>query len=168
MTGQQTIDEGALAGIAFAGRTLGPFFRYDPLLDREKVEALYVALARSDAAALCEEWPFVTPDEALKPIADMVRGAKRLEDELAVDNESLAATSSLADEYRRLFVGPAKKAAPPWGLGIHRPRPGRLRSLDSRTTRMATKERDTGPPRRIRGTRGPHRDDARAHGLARG
>lgn len=115
MTGQQTIDEGALAGIAFAGRTLGPFFRYDPLLDREKVEALYVALARSDAAALCEEWPFVTPDEALKPIADMVRGAKRLEDELAVDNESLAATSSLADEYRRLFVGPAKKAAPPWG-----------------------------------------------------
>ncbi|HJJ00822.1 MAG TPA: Tat proofreading chaperone DmsD [Coriobacteriaceae bacterium] len=115
MTGQQTIDEGALAGIAFAGRTLGPLFRYDPLLDREKVEALYVALARSDAAALCEEWPFVTPDEAFKPIADMVRGAKRLEDELAVDNESLAATSSLADEYRRLFVGPAKKAAPPWG-----------------------------------------------------
>lgn len=115
MIGQQTIDEGALAGIAFAGRTLGPLFRYDPLLDREKVEALYVALARSDAAALCEEWPFVTPDEAFKPIADMVRGAKRLEDELAVDNESLAATSSLADEYRRLFVGPAKKAAPPWG-----------------------------------------------------
>ena len=115
MTGQQTIDEGALAGIAFAGRTLGPLFRYDPLLDREKVEALYVALARSDAAALCEEWPFVTPDEAFKPIVDMVRGAKRLEDELAVDNESLAATSSLADEYRRLFVGPAKKAAPPWG-----------------------------------------------------
>lgn len=115
MTGQRTIDEETLAGIAFAGRTLGPLFRYDPLLDREKVEALYVALARSDAAALCEEWPFVTPDEAFKPIADMVRGAKRLEDELAVDNESLAATSSLADEYRRLFVGPAKKAAPPWG-----------------------------------------------------
>lgn len=115
MTGQRTIDEETLAGIAFAGRTLGPFFRYDPLLDREKVEALYVALARSNAAALCEEWPFVASDEALKPIADMVRGAKRLEDELAVDNESLAATSSLADEYRRLFVGPAKKAAPPWG-----------------------------------------------------
>lgn len=115
MTGQRTIDEETLAGIAFAGRTLGPFFRYDPLLDREKVEALYVALARSDAAALCEEWPFVAPNEALEPIADMVRGAKRLEDELAVDNESLAATSSLADEYRRLFVGPAKKAAPPWG-----------------------------------------------------
>ena len=33
MTGQQTIDEGALAGITFAGRTLGPLFRYDPLLD---------------------------------------------------------------------------------------------------------------------------------------
>lgn len=115
MTEQQTIDEETLAGIAFAGRTLGPFFRYDPLLDREKVEALYVALARSDAAVLCEEWPFVTPDEASGPIADMVRGAKRFEDELAVDNESLAATSSLADEYRRLFVGPAKKAAPPWG-----------------------------------------------------
>lgn len=115
MTEQQTIDEETLAGIAFAGRTLGPFFRYDPLLDREKVEALYVALARSDAAALCEEWPFVAPDEASGPIADMVRGAKRFEDELAVDNESLAATSSLADEYRRLFVGPAKKAAPPWG-----------------------------------------------------
>lgn len=115
MTEQQTIDEETLAGIAFVGRTLGPFFRYDPLLDREKVEALYVALARSDAAALCEEWPFVAPDEAFKPIADMARGAKRLEDELAVDNESLAATSSLADEYRRLFVGPAKKAAPPWG-----------------------------------------------------
>lgn len=115
MTGQQTIDEKTLEGIAFAGRTLGPLFRYDPLLDREKVEALYVALARSNATALCEEWPFVTPDEALDPITAMVGGARRFEDELAADNESLAATSSLADEYRRLFVGPAKKAAAPWG-----------------------------------------------------
>ena len=57
----------------------------------------------------------MAPDEALEPITNMVRGAKRFEDELAVDNESLAATSSLADEYRRLFVGPAKKAAAPWG-----------------------------------------------------
>lgn len=115
MTEHQTIDEKTLEGIAFAGRTLGPLFRHDPLLDREKVEALYVALARSNPTALCEEWPFVAPDEALEPITDMVRGAKRFEDELAVDNESLAATSSLADEYRRLFVGPAKKAAAPWG-----------------------------------------------------
>lgn len=115
MTEHQTIDEKTLEGIAFAGRTLGPLFRYDPLLDRKKVEALYVALARSNPTALCEEWPFVAPDEALEPITDMVRGAKRFEDELAVDNESLAATSSLADEYRRLFVGPAKKAAAPWG-----------------------------------------------------
>lgn len=115
MTEHQTIDEKTLEGIAFAGRTLGPLFRHDPLLDREKVEALYVTLARSNPTALCEEWPFVAPDEALEPITDMVRGAKRFEDELAVDNESLAATSSLADEYRRLFVGPAKKAAPPWG-----------------------------------------------------
>ncbi len=115
MTGQLTIDEKTLEGIAFAGRTLGPLFRYDPLLDREKVEALYVALARSNATALCEEWPFVTPDKALDPITAMVGGARRFEDELAADNESLAATSSLADEYRRLFVGPAKKAAAPWG-----------------------------------------------------
>lgn len=115
MTEHQTIDEKTLEGIAFAGRTLGPLFRYDPLLDREKVEALYVALARSNPTALCEEWPFVAPGEALEPITDMVRGAKLFEDELAVDNESLAATSSLADEYRRLFVGPAKKAAAPWG-----------------------------------------------------
>lgn len=115
MTGHQTINEKTLEGIALVGRTLGPLFRYDPLLDREEVEALYVALARSDASALCGEWPFVTPDEALEPITDMVRGARRFEDELAADNESLAATSSLADEYRRLFVGPAKKAAPPWG-----------------------------------------------------
>ena len=104
MTGHQTIDEKTLEGIALVGRTLGPLFRYDPLLDREEVEALYVALARSDASALCGEWPFVTPDEALEPITNMVRGAKRFEDELAADNESLAATSSLADEYRRLFV----------------------------------------------------------------
>lgn len=115
MTEHQTIDEKTLEGIAFVGRTLGPLFRYDPLLDREKVEALYVALARSNPTALCEEWPFVAPDEALEPITNMVRSAKRFEDELAVDNESLAATSSLADEYRRLFVGPAKKAAAPWG-----------------------------------------------------
>lgn len=115
MTEHQTIDEKTLEGIAFAGRTLGPLFRYDPLLDREKVEALYVALARSNATALCEEWPFVTPDEALDPITAMVGSARRFEDELAVDNESLAATSSLAAEYRRLFVGPAKKAAAPWG-----------------------------------------------------
>ena len=115
MTEHQTIDEKTLEGIAFVGRTLGPLFRYDPLLDREKVEALYVALARSNPTALCEEWPFVASDEVLDPITAMVGGAKRFEDELAVDNESLAATSSLADEYRRLFVGPAKKTAAPWG-----------------------------------------------------
>lgn len=119
MTEHQTIDEKTLEGIAFAGRTLGPLFRHDPLLDREKVEALYVTLARSNPTALCEEWPFVAPDEALEPITDMVRGAKRFEDELAVDNESLAATSSLADEYRATLRRSGQEGSCALGVGLH-------------------------------------------------
>ena len=108
-------DDTAFEGVAFVGRTLGPFFRYDPVLDRERVAPLYGALARSDARTLSEEWPFVADDEAYEAISRLVDGAARFEDTMAADNESLAALPELAAEYRRLFVGPAKKAAAPWG-----------------------------------------------------
>lgn len=115
MTEQHMIDDDTLAGIAFVGKTLGPLFTCDPLLERDRVGALYMTLAHSDARALSEEWPFVSSDEARGPLEAMVNGADRFEETLAVDDESLAAVPGLAAEYRRLFVGPAKKAAAPWG-----------------------------------------------------
>lgn len=116
MTEQQTIDEETLAGIAFAGRTLGPFFRYDPLLDREKVEALYVALARSDAAVLCEGMALRDTRRGKRSHRrygqgrQTLRGRTRRGQRVAGRHVIACPTST-----RRLFVGPAKKAARPWG-----------------------------------------------------
>ena len=115
MTGHQTIDEKTLEGIALVGRTLGPLFRYDPLLDREEVEALYVALARSDASALCGEWPFVTPDEALEPITNMVRGAKRARRRQRVAGRHVIACRRVPATLRRS----GQEGSCALGIGLH-------------------------------------------------
>lgn len=109
------VDDATLEGVALVGLTLGPLFACDPVLDRDRVGALYVTLSASDAHELAEDWPFVDRDEAYDALSKLVDGAARFEDTLAVDGESLAAVPALASEYRRLFVGPAKKAAAPWG-----------------------------------------------------
>lgn len=95
---RQTID-----GMTFIGDTLGPLFYHDPADDR--MTATYKALGELDVSAVTQEWPFVSRDiekteEALRLLAD---GA----------NE--ANSDDLVWEYRRLFVGPSRKAAPPWG-----------------------------------------------------
>lgn len=95
-------DEGALQAVAFVGETLAPFFLQDPR--NGTAGAAFEALAALDAKAASQEWPFVDEGEALDDLSLMVEGlAKgRADDELV-------------NEYRRLFIGPAPKPAPPWG-----------------------------------------------------
>ena len=88
-------------GVAFIGETLGPLFAHDPA--DEEVAGLYDALAALDPAAAGEEWPLGDAAGATRALAEMARG---LAD---------GANDALVWEYRRLFVGPGPKAAPPWG-----------------------------------------------------
>lgn len=94
----------ALEAAAFLGETLGPLFLYEP--GSPEAAPLYEELRVLDVAAAAAEWP-------LAPAGDAARA-------LGSISEGLAAAGSDADdgllwEYRRLFVGPAAKAAPPWG-----------------------------------------------------
>lgn len=91
-----------LEAVAFAGETLAPFFLQDPV--KGDAGAAFSAMAELDADAAAEEWPFVDDDEARRDLGLMVGGlAKGVEDD------------DLVWEYRRLFIGPAPKPAPPWG-----------------------------------------------------
>ncbi len=93
-----------LQGIAFVGRTLGPFYRYDPRREYDIIGPSYEAIAHLDARAAANEWPFADCDTVFRALCLMQEG---LEDDFDKD--------ALAWEYRRLFVGPGHKAAPPWG-----------------------------------------------------
>ena len=99
-----TISDSELAGIAFAGGTLGPFFSFDPKIDEEKLAPAAQAICELDVPAAAEAWPFVDAAQAAKSLSLMQEG---LADGLGAP--------ALAEEYRRLFVGPATKVAPPWG-----------------------------------------------------
>ena len=91
-----------LEGIAFVGETLGPFFLQDPKTG--EAGAAFQALAALDVDAAAAEWPFAGEAEARACLALMREGlAHGIEDD------------DLVWEYRRLFVGPAPKPAPPWG-----------------------------------------------------
>ena len=91
-----------LEGIAFVGETLGPFFLQDPKTG--EAGAAFQALAALDVDAAAAEWPFADEAEARSCLALMKEGlANGIEDD------------DLVWEYRRLFVGPAPKPAPPWG-----------------------------------------------------
>jgi len=98
----ENIDEQTYGSIIFVGETLGPFYLNDPAKD--DIEAGFNAIAQLDADEASQEWPFVSEAEALEDIALMQQG---LDPELISDD--------LVWEYRRLFIGPAKKPAPPWG-----------------------------------------------------
>lgn len=87
--------------VAFLGETLGPLFLFDPADDR--VAPLYEQLACIDAGAAAQEWPFAKQDEAEKAL-------RLMHDGLEAEDRN-----GVVWEYRRLFVGPAAKAAPPWG-----------------------------------------------------
>ena len=86
---------------AFLGETLGPLFLYEPADAR--VSALMAELASLDVAEAAAAWPCVDAAVAAEALERIQRG---LRDESADD---------VLWEYRRLFVGPARKAAPPWG-----------------------------------------------------
>ena len=86
--------------VAFIGDVFAPFFLQDPLTGC--AGASFAAMAALDPAAAAAEWPFVDAEAAEGPLGLMAQGAAD-------------AAENLAHEYRRLFVGPAHKAAPPWG-----------------------------------------------------
>ena len=98
------IDDGTRAGIAFVGRSLGPFFRLDPQRDMDAILPSYTAVLQMNAQEAAAEWPFVEPRAAFQAICLMQEG---LEDDFD--------ERGIIHEYRRLFVGPGHKAAAPWG-----------------------------------------------------
>ncbi|OUO87599.1 DMSO reductase maturation protein DsmD [Gordonibacter sp. An230] len=91
-----------LEAIAFAGEALAPFFLQDPLTG--DAGASFDAMAALDVDDAAAEWPFAEEGEAREALGLMVAG---LADGRKAD--------ALVWEYRRLFVGPAPKPAPPWG-----------------------------------------------------
>ena len=98
------LDDKSRAGIVFVGSTLGPLFLHDPEHDAQVVAAGLEALATLDVEAAAKDWPFVSAEDAERALALMHEG-------LAEGTKS----DALVWEYRRLFVGPLAKPAPPWG-----------------------------------------------------
>ena len=94
------ITDAQLEQVAFIGNALAPFFLEDPI--GGNAGASLAAMAALDPVQAAQEWPFVEAADVEEPLSLMARGA----------GEEPAA---LAREYRRLFVGPAHKATPPWG-----------------------------------------------------
>ena len=91
-----------LEAIAFVGDTLAPFFLQDPA--KGDAGPAFEAMVALDAEAAAAEWPFADEGEARAALGLMAGG-------LAAGAEA----DDLVWEYRRLFVGPAPKPAPPWG-----------------------------------------------------
>lgn len=105
------LDAATLGGVAFLGNTLAPFFLQDPRTGNADAE--FAALAALDAQAAGAEWPFASGVEAVHDLSLMVEGLSA--SRAAGEDGGFAADDELTWEYRRLFVGPAAKPAPPWG-----------------------------------------------------
>ena len=90
-----------LEAVAFVGETLAPFFLQDPRTGT--AGEAFEAMAALDPDAAAAEWPFADPDEARRAFELMVGGLVS------------GCDDDVVWEYRRLFVGPALKPAPPWG-----------------------------------------------------
>lgn len=105
------LDAATLEGVAFLGNTLAPFFLQDPRTGNADAE--FAALAALDAQAAGAEWPFASEAEAKHDLSLMVEGLAA--SRTAGEDGGFAADDELTWEYRRLFVGPAAKPAPPWG-----------------------------------------------------
>ena len=90
-----------LEAIAFVGETLAPFFLQDPRTGT--ADASFDAVAALDTQEAASAWPFADAEEAQRAFALMVDGLAKGRDD------------DLVWEYRRLFIGPAPKPAPPWG-----------------------------------------------------
>ena len=105
---QAPIGDDVRAGIQFVGTVLAPFFMQDPRTG--EAQASYDAMREIDVAAAAKEWPFVDDAVAEAALAAM-------KDELVArhDEQPEPIDDELSWEFRRLFEGPAKKIAPPWG-----------------------------------------------------
>lgn len=90
------------AAIAFVGTTLAPFFLEDPRIGN--AGAAFAAIAALDTTAAGAEWPLADTAVATAALEAMAQGAR-------ANDQAEALTA----DYRQLFVGPAVKAAPPWG-----------------------------------------------------
>ena len=104
------LDAATFEGVAFLGNTLPPFFLQDPRTG--SAEAEFAAVAALDARTAGAEWPFAGREEAARYLA-MVEGLTP--SRVAGEGGAFAADDDLTWEYRRLFIGPAAKPAPPWG-----------------------------------------------------
>lgn len=89
-----------LEAVSFVGETLAPFFLQDPRTGT--AGAAFQAVAQLRAQEAADAWPFADGAEARHALSLMVNG---LADGIDADD--------LVWEYRRLFVGPAPKPAPP-------------------------------------------------------
>lgn len=98
------LDEQTRAAIVLVGSTLGPFFLNDPEHEAERIAPGLEAVAALEVEPAASEWPFVSDEAALAALTKMRDGLAS-----GIDSDDLVW------EYRRLFVGPAKKPAPPWG-----------------------------------------------------
>lgn len=87
---------------AFLGETLGLFYLNDP--KQPEMNEAFQAFKDLDRDQAAEEWPFVPADTAARYLALMQQS---IPDDLPSED--------LIWEYRRLFIGPGKKPAPPWG-----------------------------------------------------
>ncbi|MBR2834396.1 MAG: Tat proofreading chaperone DmsD [Coriobacteriales bacterium] len=98
---EHTQDE--LAAVGFVGSALAPFFLEDPRTG--SAGEAYAAISAMNAQEAAEQWPFVESEEALKDIKLMQTGLA----------DGGASGDPVTWEYRRLFIGPARKPCPPWG-----------------------------------------------------
>lgn len=101
---EPVVDANALEAVAFVGRTLAPFFLSDPEHDASAIGPAVEALSSLDVEGAAADWPFVDAAQARRALSLMKEGA----------NEGIRSKENVW-EYRRLFVGPGKKPAPPWG-----------------------------------------------------
>ena len=88
--------------VMFVGESLGSFYLEDP--EHGDITPAFAAIAALDVPEAAQDWPFVAADAAEQDLALMQDGLAE-----GLGNEDLIW------EYRRLFIGPAPKPAPPWG-----------------------------------------------------
>ena len=100
-----------LNSLSFAGATLSPLFLQDPRTG--SAGALFEALSLLNADEATAEWPLADKTEAQEGLDLIVAGLKASRATEA--DGAFCAEDKLVDEYRRLFIGPAQKPAPPWG-----------------------------------------------------
>jgi TorA maturation chaperone TorD len=95
-------DENFKTQVSFLGRTLGPLFTEDP--EKGAAAPVFLVIAELDTEEAAAEWPFVEKEVALTCLSAMRNSLSKG----SMDED-------LVWEYRRLFVGPARKITPPWG-----------------------------------------------------